>query len=90
LIEPSVGICYQQEYYEDEAEDVAKVLRLNATVTLENFEDLFEDCLVTKEWTQLEPGSVEHKYYAPGVGLVLIEELKEKSVRVELVEIIGP
>jgi hypothetical protein len=33
---------------------------------------------------------VEHKYYAEGVGLVLIEELKEKSVRVELTGIIGP
>jgi len=89
LAEPIPGVCYQQEYYEDEAEDTAKVLRLNAEVTLENG-DSYEDCLVTKEWTQLDPGNVEHKYYAPGVGLVLIEELKEKSVRVELVEIIGP
>lgn len=86
LAEPSVGICYQQEYYEDEAEDVAKVLRLNATATLENGNS-YEDCLVTKEWTKLDPGNVEHKYYKEGVGLVLIEELKEKSVRVELVEI---
>ena len=45
---------------------------------------------MTKEWTPLEPGNVEHKYYKQGVGLVLIEELKEKSVRVELVEITGP
>ena len=36
----------------------------------------------------LEPGNVEHKYYTPGVGLVYIEELKEKTVNVELVEII--
>ena len=90
LLDPSPGVCYQQEYYEDEAEDVARVLKLNGIVTLENFEDLFEDCLVTKDWTPLEPGNVEHKYYKQGVGLVLIEELKEKSVRVELVEITGP
>jgi hypothetical protein len=89
LAEPSPGVCYQQEYYEDEAEDVAKVLRLNAEVTLENLGP-YEDCLVTKEWTQLDPGNVENKYYFEGVGLVLIEELKEKSARVELVEIIGP
>lgn len=89
LAEPSVGACYQQEYYEGEAEDTAKVLRLYATVTLEDGNS-YEDCLETKEWTALEPGNVEHKYYAEGVGLVLIEELKEKSVRVELVEIIEP
>jgi len=89
LAEPGPGVCYQQEYYEDEAEDRAKVLRLNAKVTLENG-DSYADCLVTKEWTQLDPGNVEHKYYAEGLGLVLIEELKEKSVRVELVDIIFP
>jgi hypothetical protein len=89
LADPSPGVCYQQEYYADEAEDVAKVLRLNANVTLENG-DSYEECLETKEWTQLDPGNVEKKYYEKGVGLVLIEELKEKSVRVELMEIIGP
>jgi hypothetical protein len=89
LADPRPGVCYQQEYYEDEAEDTAKVLRLNAKVTLENpieDEESYEDCLVTKEWTKLDPGVVEHKHYAPGVGLVLINELKEKSVRVELVD----
>ena len=86
LAEPRPGVCYQQEYYEDEAEDMAKVLRLNTTVSTEL--DDYEDCLVTKEWTPLEPGNVEHKYYAPGVGLVYIEELKEKTVNVELVDII--
>lgn len=89
LAEPEPGACYQQEFFEDEAEDRAKVLRLNAKVTLENG-DSHEDCLVTKEWTKLDPGNIEHKYYAEGIGLVLIEELKEKSVRVELVEIIAP
>ena len=86
LAEPRPGVCYKQEYYEGEAEDMAKVLRLNAKVSLENG-DSYEDCLVTKEWTKLEPGNVEHKYYAEDVGLVLIKELKEKSVRVELVDI---
>jgi hypothetical protein len=82
LADPRQGISYQQEYYEDEAEDRAKVLRLNATVTLENGVS-YENCLVTKEWTPVEPGNVEHKYYKEGVGLVLIEELKGKTVRVE-------
>jgi len=36
----------------------------------------------TKEWTPLERGEVEHKYYCDG-ELVLIEELKGKTVIVE-------
>ena len=40
-----------------------------------------------KEWTPLAPGEIEYKYYAPGVGLVFIEELKGKTVRVELVDV---
>ena len=87
LAEPSPGVCYQQEFYEGEAEDAAKVLRLNAKVTLENGES-YKDCLVTKEWTRLDLGKVEQKFYARNVGLVLIKELKEKTVRVELVEIL--
>jgi len=40
----------------------------------------------TKEWSPLERGSVEHKYYCPeGGGLMLIEELTGKTVRVEFV-----
>jgi hypothetical protein len=85
LGEPMPGLSYQQEYYEDEAEDMGKVLRLNATVSIDY--DDYENCLVTKEWTPLSPGEVEHKYYAPGEGLVFIEELKEKTVLVELVDI---
>ena len=87
LMQP--GLTYEQEYWEDEAEDMAKILRLNTYIETEYFGE-FEDCLKTKEWTPLEVGHVEHKYYCEGLGLVLIEELKEKTVIVNLVEIIPP
>ena len=46
------------------------------------------DALVTKEWTPLEPGAVERKYYVAGVGLVLVEEFHGgRTVREELVDI---
>jgi len=77
------GLSYRQEYLAGVAEDMGKVLRLNAKVSI-GYGD-FVNCLETKEWSPLEPGVVEHKFYAPGIGLVLIEELKEKTVRVELV-----
>jgi hypothetical protein len=47
----------------------------------------FEDCLKTKEWTPLSPGTIEQKYYAPGVGLVFVQEHKGKRVKVELINI---
>lgn len=74
---PSKGTFYQQEYFEDEAEDWGKVLNYV------ELEDIM--CMKTKEWTPLEPGEVEHKYYCDG-ELVLIEELKGKTKYVEMFE----
>lgn len=69
LADPQVGVSYRQEYYEGEAEDMGKVLQLNASVSVEYGD--FEDCLKTKDWTPLEPGEVENKYYVAGLGKVL-------------------
>jgi hypothetical protein len=85
LADPMPGLSYPQEYLEDEAEDMGRVLRLNASVSVEYGD--FDDCLQTKEWTPLEPGEIENKFYAPDVGLVYIKELKGKTVHVELVDI---
>jgi len=50
------------------AEDMAKVLSLNKStcVTYRCFDNL----LLTKEWTPLEPDVAEHKYYAKNVGFI--------------------
>ncbi len=66
--DPKVGETYRQEYYPGEAMDMAKVLSLNESVTVPY--GSFDHVLKTKEWTPLEPGLVEHKYYAAGVGQV--------------------
>lgn len=84
---PLPGLSYRQEFYEGVAEDMARNLRLNATVSVEYGD--FGDCLQNMEWTPLAPGEVELKYYALGVGLVLIQELMGKTVRVELVDVIN-
>jgi hypothetical protein len=92
LGDPTPGDRYQQEYLEDEAEDWGAVLRLNGKVSTDL--DDYYDCLITKEWTPLEPGEVEHKFYclssdAGGAnsnkGLVFIEELKGRTVYVEYI-----
>jgi hypothetical protein len=82
----------------DHAEDLAKVLRVNARVNL-TFNETnpteinpgeYGDCLKTKEWSPLEIGVVEHKYYCDGLFL-LGNELQGGTVRTELVDIIdGP
>jgi hypothetical protein len=66
--DPKVGQSYRQEYYKGEAEDMAKVQSLNASVTVPY--GSFDHVLVTREWTPLEPSYDEHKYYARGVGQV--------------------
>lgn len=80
-----MGDAYRQEYYEDEADDMAEVLSLNESVSVPY--GSFENCLKTQEWTPLEPDVVENKYYAPGVGVVLEVAVEGESERVELVEV---
>lgn len=82
---PEIGAVYRQEYYAGEAEDMAEVASLSesATVAYGSYDDL----LVTKEWTPLEPGIAENKYYAAGLGLVLEEVVEGGTGRVELVDI---
>jgi hypothetical protein len=79
---PHPGDTYRQEFDAGNAEDWGKVLRLNDTVEIGL--GAFSDCLVTKEWSPLEKGAVEQKFYCPaGGGLMLNYELKGKTLRIE-------
>ena len=66
---PRPGLTYRQEYYEGEAEDVGKVLSVDAKVTVPF--GTFDNAVKTQDTTPLEPDVVEYKYYARGVGHVL-------------------
>jgi hypothetical protein len=79
---PAVGESYRQEYYAGVAEDMGGVLSLEESVSVPY--GSFVGVLKTREWTPLEPGDVEHAYYAPGVGLVLEAEGDD---RLELVSV---
>jgi hypothetical protein len=83
---PAVGDEYRQEYYKGEAEDMAKVLALNVSVTVPF--GAYTDCLQTNEWTPLEKGYAEDKYYAPGVGLVNELVVKGGTGYMQLVDIL--
>lgn len=82
---PQVGDVYRQEYFMGEAEDMAEVFALDESVSIEY--GSFENCLKTKEWTPLEPGVEENKYYAPGIGFILEVMTEGGSERLELVDI---
>ena len=85
LAHPKTGLFYQQEIAPDIAEDVARVLSLKAKADVPYGE--FDGCLRTLESTPLELGVHEHKFYCPGVGLVLEVHPKDHHTRVELVDI---
>ncbi|HSJ13503.1 MAG TPA: hypothetical protein VK939_03755 [Longimicrobiales bacterium] len=78
------GKAYRQEYYKDEAEDMAKVLRGALEVTVPA--GAFTDCIETMDWTPLEPGAREHKFYCAGYGMVLEVQPQGGRVRNELVD----
>ena len=66
---PVVGKVYRQELSLGEAEDAAKVIALNESVTVPT--GTYLNCLKTEDFTPISPGNTEVKYYAPGLGNVL-------------------
>ena len=80
------GETYRQEYYAGEAEDMGKVVGPAGPLIVPFGE--FQDVLQTEDWTPLEAGSTEFKYYAPGVGL--IREVKPSTGQTsELVDMLS-
>ena len=82
--EPEDGMTYRQEYYAGEAEDAAEVLSLDEKVEVPF--GSYENVLMTKDFTPLQPEILEHKFYARGVGMVLALAISGGSDREELVE----
>jgi len=81
---PKKGDTYRQEYYKGQAEDMASVISLSESATVRY--GSYKDMLMTKEWSALEPTVIENKYYAKGVGFVLMT-VPDGSQRLELVDI---
>jgi len=68
LADPQPGDVYRNEYYPGEAEDLSKVLQVGGTITVPA--GAYTATILTEDWTPLEPDQLEHKTYAPGVGIV--------------------
>lgn len=88
LADPEVGDAYRQEFYAGEAEDVAKVYAVDQSITVPK--DRYDRVIVTEDWSLLEPGVHERKWYAPGVGVVFEETIQGGSGTLSLVDYTRP
>jgi hypothetical protein len=80
---PRLGQSGRQEFYRGHAEDHFEVLSLHAAVRVPYVSS--RRALLAKEWTPLEPGVLDHKYYVRGIGTVLEQTVKGGSERNALV-----
>jgi hypothetical protein len=85
---PVVGKEVRQEYLRGHAEDWYRVVTITHPARVP--QGSYADALATAEWTPLEPGVLDRKEYAPGIG-----EISERAVRgpkesLVLVEVRGP
>lgn len=70
---PAVDFAYFQEVApNDAALDEAVIWAMGETVTSGGI--TYDDVLITLETTQLDPDAREFKFYAPGQGLIRVEE----------------
>jgi len=85
LADPKKGDKYKQEFAPDVAEDMAQVIGFEDSLCVRY--GCFENVLVTKEWSPLEKGVVEYKYYAQGVGFIFGTMVKGGDEQTELVRV---
>jgi hypothetical protein len=82
---PTLGRSGRQEFYKGHAEDHFRVLSLHASIHVPYTSST--KALLTKEWTPLEAGVVDHKLYVRGIGTVLEQTVKGGDERLELVSV---
>jgi hypothetical protein len=81
---PRVGQSFAQEHYPGHAEDRFKLVSRTATIAVP-FGTFAGSALLTEEWTPLEPGVRDAKWYVKGIGQVKEATLKGGDERAELV-----
>ncbi len=81
---PELGALFRQEVSISNAEDVIEVISVSASET-SPAATCDGNCLVTRDFSPLDPGVEENKYYLPGVGRI-VEINLESGARVELIE----
>jgi hypothetical protein len=86
--EPQVGQAFKQEDAKNVAEDCTKIVDLNASVKTPFVSS--NEALKTEEFSLLEPGVLDNKYYLRGIGLVREQTVQGGSDILELVSVKRP
>ena len=81
-VAPVAGDIYRQEVSFTNAEDAIEIVAVDGTESVPGA-SCTGDCLITLDFSPLDPGVEENKYYAPGVGMILEVNL-DTGDRVEL------
>jgi len=84
---PVIGAVFRQELSVGNAEDIIEILAVdgeeNAIAASCN-----TACLVTRDFSPLDPEALENKYYVPGIGLIVEIDI-ESGDRVELIDFVA-
>jgi len=81
---PQVGEVYRQEFALGNAEDMGEVLSTTASASV-LAAACANDCVLTHDFTPIEPSANEQKYFAPNIGFIL-ETKPDTGERLELVD----
>jgi len=85
--EAVVGTVFRQEFALGDAEDMGEVLSTDFGLVSVPEADYSIDILQTKDFTPVEPDVYEHKFYAPGVGVIKEEAFEDGVATGEVVEL---
>jgi hypothetical protein len=85
--QPELRRKFRQEWYKGHAEDAFSAVRLSASVSVPY--GSFQNALRTEERTALEPGVLDNKYYAPGIGEVVEKSIQGPRETLRLVDVIS-
>jgi hypothetical protein len=84
---PEVGMRFRQQHYRRKNGDRSEILSLEERVKVPARH--FNEVLMLRETTPVEPRAAEYKFYAPGVGLVLTQEVSGGRARLELARFVA-
>lgn len=87
LSDPRIPDAYRQEYLKGEAEDTAWIVNRGGSLSVP-FGSV-HDVLTSLEFARIEPGVVDRKIYAPGVGIVAEKALTGPPETSTLVRMTG-
>jgi hypothetical protein len=79
-----VGERHRQEFFRGHAEDHFQIVSLDARIAVPY--GTFDHALRTREWTPLERGVIDAKYYVRGIGEVAERTIRGGSDRAQLVQ----